>query len=202
MGGLRLRKQSPEVRRMKREVAREIQARWTVESLAQTAPIQGYRALYERVGAGAENLTPSCEVLIQTVLRSGHLPTINTLVDLYNGVSASRLVTIGAHDASRIVGDIRVGITTGRERFVPLGNSDPVPVRPGEYAYFDDSDVLCRLDVRQCDKTKLLLETTDAILVANNNAAVSEGALVGACEEVCRLARDLLGAEAEVVSVT
>jgi DNA/RNA-binding domain of Phe-tRNA-synthetase-like protein len=82
-----------------------------------------------------------------------------------------------------------------------LGASDPLPVRAGEYAYFDDSDILCRLDVRQCDKTKILLDTSEALLVANNNEQVTERALVRACEEVCHLAMDLLGAAAEIVSV-
>jgi len=94
-----------------------------------------------------------------------------------------------------------VRITTGRERFVPLGSSEPVTVRAGEYAYMDDTDVLCRLDVRQCDKTKLRLGTTDVLLVANNNAQVAEEALVAASEEACRLAQDLLGAAAEIVTV-
>ena len=163
--------------------------------------MQGYRALYEKAGAGAEDLTPSCEALVQMVLRSGSFPTINTLVDLYNCMSAWHLVTMGAHDAARIAGDLRVGITTGQERFVPLGSSDAVRVRPGEYAYMDASDILCRLDVLQCDKTKILLNTREAVVVADNNGQVSDDALIDACEQVCCLARRLLGCTAEIVAV-
>ncbi len=139
--------------------------------------------------------------LIETVHEKGSFPTINTLVDLYNCVSASRLITIGAHDLARITGQLRIGITTGNERFVPLFSSDQQSVRPGEYAYMDDSDIICRLDIRQCHKTRITIDTREAVLFANSNPRVPKEVLIGAVQEVCDLAGELLGAEARIVRI-
>ncbi len=201
INGLHVEAKHPEINKKKKAAARKIKAEWATDSICKAPHVQGYRALYEKVGAGEEKLVPSCEALVRMVLKSGTLPTINTLVDLYNCMSAAHLVNIGAHDVSKITGNLRVGITTGMERSVPLGSRRRVEVRRGEYAYMDDTDILCRLDMRQCDKTKILFDTKEVILVSNNNGQISEESLVRACEDVCESARSLLGAEAEIVAV-
>ena len=199
--GFQVENKNDKVRTLKREIAAAIKDRWDDRRLASEPRLAGYRDLYDRVGAGAEKIVPSCEGLIRTVKRTGGFPTINSIVDLYCCVSALHLVTMGAHDASRIEGELRVSITTGRERFIPLGSHLESAVRPGEYAYMDDRDILCRLDVKQCNKTKITLATSEVILVANSHEHIPIEDLRSACEHLCEIARRLLGAEAEILAV-
>ncbi len=150
-----IRKDSPKVRQKKKEIVAFIRDNLPADVVASHEYVAGHKELYERAGARADGLVPSYQALVDTVHKKGGFPTINTLVDLYNCVSASHLITIGAHDLSRITGQLRIGITTGKERFIPLFSTDQQSVRPGEYAYMDDSDILCRLDIRQCHKTRI-----------------------------------------------
>lgn len=198
---LTIRKNSPKVRKKKKEIVAFIRDNLPDDVVASHEYVAGHKELYQRVGAQADGLTPSYQTLIETVHKNGGLPRINTLVDLYNCVSASRLITIGAHDLSRITGQLRIGLTTGNERFVPLFSTDQQSVRPGEYAYMDDSDILCRLDIRQCHKTRITLDTREAVLFANSNPRVPKEVLIGAVQEVCDLVADLLGAEARIVRI-
>ncbi len=199
LSALTVEKTNDAVNDKKNEITTIIKTRTYPNAMPSHPHLLGYCDLYERLGAGKEKLVSSCERLIDLISKRGTLPTINTVVDLYNCVSALHLVTIGAHDADRIEGDLRVVTTSGNERFIPLGATKETKVRPGEYAYMDDNDVLCRLDVRQCDKTKITADTREVIVVANSNPRMSDDSLLKACSHVCEVIRDILGAEAEIL---
>ena len=79
---------------------------------------------------------------------------INTAVDIYNLLSLESKLALGAHNIDKVDGNVTLRFTDGTERFVPLGQTEPVPVAPHEYCYCDDSnEVLCRLEIRQVNKT-------------------------------------------------
>lgn len=199
LSGLKVEKTNNPVKKKKKEATRLIKERTDISRLSLEPHLLGYCKLYKRVGAEKEKLVPSCKKLIDMIFQRGTLPTINTVVDLYNCVSALHLVTIGAHDADKIEGALRVSITSGNEKFIPLGASKEMKVRPGEYAYMDDKEILCRLDIRQCDKTKVTTDTKEVIVFVNSNPRMSDGSLMKACSHVCELMRTLLDAEAEII---
>ena len=65
-------------------------------------------------------------------------------------------LALGAHDIDQVDGNVTLRFTDGTERFVPIGQSEAVPNNPHEYSYCDDAnDVLCRLEIRQVEKTKV-----------------------------------------------
>ena len=69
-------------------------------------------------------------------------------------------------------------LTDGSEGFHPVGAAEPEPIRPGEYAYVDDADdVICRLEVRQVEKTKVTAATRDLFLIVQGNPATSAEAV-------------------------
>lgn len=199
LSGLTVERSNSQVKHKVKQITTAVKRRVDIERLSGTGRMVGYRELYEKVGAGDEGLVSSCETLINLIFKRGSLPCINTVVDLYNCVSVGHGVTIGAHDAAKIEGDLRVGVTTGQERFVPLGSDSAIAVRAGEYAYMDEKDILCRLDVRQGDKTKITAETTEAIVFANSNPRMSDDCLLKACLHVCEIVEGVLGAQAEVI---
>ena len=46
-----------------------------------------------------------------------------------------------------------------------------MPISPGEYGYVDsDRDLLCRMECRQADKSKLDGSSTDCVFIVQGNA--------------------------------
>ena len=76
----------------------------------------------------------------------------------------------------------------------------PEKLPPGEFAYIDDQEVLCRMDIRQCDKSKVTTQTTEAIVFANSNPKMPDEVLLKACEHVCELIKTTLNAEANIIA--
>ncbi|MDR3437439.1 phenylalanine--tRNA ligase beta subunit-related protein [Telmatospirillum sp.] len=134
--------------------------------------LAGFRTLHRAFGVPTRKLFSAPETLIRYVEKRGDIPRIGPLVDLYNAVSLETGLALGAHDIAQIDGDISLRMTTGSENFHPVGAAEPEPVRPGEYAYVDDGGtVICRLEVRQVEKTKVTPETTDVFLIIQGNPA-------------------------------
>ncbi len=148
--------------------------------------LAGYRALHDRVGVSG--VVPPGQRLVELVRATGRLPNINTVVDAYNLVSALTGLSVGAHDLARVRGGLRIGLTRGGERYTPLGETAPVPVAPGEYAGMDDEKILCRLDVRQCDETRITKDTQAFMIYVQGSPAAPYPAL----EEGLRRIGDLI----------
>lgn len=143
------------------------------ESDADDPILADFQRLHAAVGVDG-SVVASPQALLATVRRIRRLPRISLLVDIYNLVSIETRLSLGAHDLARVHGDISLRLADGSERFVPLGTSEPQPVKKGEYCYIDGaSDVLCWLEVRQGDKTKLSLETREAMFMIQGNRAAS-----------------------------
>jgi DNA/RNA-binding domain of Phe-tRNA-synthetase-like protein len=126
---------------------------------------------------------------------------INALVDLYNFISLKYALALGAHDLAKIEGEFRFDLTDGSELFNPLGADAAEPVDPGEYAYRDDREILCRLDVKQCEKTKVTTETEGCVFIIQGNDATSEEYLHSAAAELISLIKDYCNGEAELTTI-
>jgi DNA/RNA-binding domain of Phe-tRNA-synthetase-like protein len=155
------------VEQLRRELAPEV--------LEHDRVLAGFRALHDAVGRSNRRFPSSAEALAALFLRKGIVPAINPLVDLYNGVSLATRLSLGAHDLAQVRGDIALRFATGTERFVPLGATQPEPVAPGEYCYVDGSgEILCRLEHRQCERTRVTPATTGCFYILQGNAETSK----------------------------
>lgn len=134
--------------------------------------LKGFRDLHESVSCSNRKFVASPENLITMVLSTGRLPRVNVLVDVYNIVSLKTRLALGAHDIDRIDGDVHLRRTRGDERFVPLGSEVPKAIRFGEYGYVDDAnEVICRLEVRQVEKTKVDIDSRHCFFIVQGNKA-------------------------------
>jgi DNA/RNA-binding domain of Phe-tRNA-synthetase-like protein len=129
--------------------------------------LAGYRALHRRVGA--EGVIPPAQHLVGLARANGRLPNINTVVDCYNLVSALTGFSIGAHDTAHVLGDVAFRITGGGERYRPLGEPGPAPVKAGQYACMDDEKILCLMDVKQCEETRITKQTKELVVYVQGN---------------------------------
>ena len=200
--GVSIQKSSPGLEDLLENAMMDLRKKWTDHDRASDPRISGFHALHTSVGVTSTNLAPAPESLIEFVLRRGRFPRVNTIVDVYNVVSATSRLSLGLHDYRRIDGALRFGITVGSERFLPLGATEEVKVPEGEYAYMDDLDILCRLEVRQCEKTKVTSMTKDVLLIVQGNAGTPVGLVKKETERAIELIRSFCGGSGRLLDTT
>ena len=162
----------------------------------------GFREVLRRVGVTTSSrITPSVERLLALALERAALPSINALVDAYNLVSIRSLCSMGAHDLDRIALPVALRLLDGTEPFTPLGGDREVPVTAGEFGYVDGAGrVLCRLDVRQADFSKVTRDTRNALLIIEGTSAHPPEAFGQAFGEAVALITQHCGGTAEVIA--
>lgn len=138
----------------------------------------GFHKLHENLGISKRKNIPASENLIRLLEKNKSLHSLNKVVDIYNLISIESGLCLGAHDLENVVGNVTLRILHGDENYIPLGMSEACKVKRTEYAYCDDAnDVLCRLEVRQVNKTKVTEETTSAFFIVQGNMNTSDAYL-------------------------
>ena len=147
--------------------------------------LEGFHILPDRAGVKRRKHIPASENLIRLLNKHGDVFFINQAVDIYNIISMESKLALGAHDIDRVDGNVTLRFTDGTERFVPIGQSEPVSNNPHEYSYCDDAnEVLCRLEIRQVEKTKVDEKTTNAFYIIQGNEATDNELLLATARKI------------------
>lgn len=172
---------------------------YSLEILEDDAHIIGYRKLHEKIGVTDKSLVASPESLIKLLFKYETLRPINFLVDTYNYIAIKNRVSIGAHDINHIDGNVRLCFTKGDEQFIPLGKKKQQNVHTGEYCYIDDSnEILCRLDCRQCDKTKTSIYTNSCLFIIQGHDGIPSNILDSTAYELQNLLSPHIAKDSEI----
>lgn len=150
-----------------REEEARIRRDLSADGLSGHPRILCWREAYRAFGAKPKEHRSSVENLYRLVLRGGEVRSVNPLVDIYNIVSLRHMLPAGGEDLDAISGDIMLAVAGTSEPPVRLlGDAEERPPHPGEVIYRDDVSAVCRrLNWREAERTKLNLETRNAILV-------------------------------------
>jgi DNA/RNA-binding domain of Phe-tRNA-synthetase-like protein len=176
--GLDNRTRHPALQAWRTALAEQLATELHADFIESDPILRGFRDLHDLVKRSNRRFVSSAEALVGLFQRKGVIPEINPLVDIYNAVSLETRLSIGAHDVAHVCGGITLRLTQGGERFVPLGATEPEPIQPGEYCYLDDSgEVLCRLEHRQCQRTRVTDQTASCFYIVQGNAATSRDML-------------------------
>ena len=162
-----------------------------------TKTVEGYENIYKKLGL--KNVKCSIYNLIELVEKGGKLPNINTAVDSYNLISLKYSLVVGAHDREKLRGPMRFKILNGTEFYIPLFKTQREQVNTGEFGVVDDEKVLCRLDVKQGDQTKVTEDTKNIILYVEGNENTSDELLEKAIKEICNLIVKFCGGEYRII---
>ncbi|MEJ2141393.1 MAG: phenylalanine--tRNA ligase beta subunit-related protein [Gammaproteobacteria bacterium] len=150
--------------------------------------IAGYYKLRKSVDRSVRRFPPSPLALQSQFNRKGEIVSISTTVDIYNLVSLSTGLSIGAHDLSAINGDVRLDMTQGNERFHPIGSENERELPAGEYAYLDEQNqVLCRMEYRQSANTCLTHKNMDCLFIVQGHQDTSHEVLHQTADQVSKL---------------
>ncbi len=179
-----------------REIERENLHKADKAAIAADPALNGFRELHTAIGMSNRKFISSPENLLGILGRHGALPRINPLVDVYNAVSVATNLALGAHDVDFIEGNASLRLTRGDERFLPLGAEEPEAIRAGEYCYVDDgNDILCRLEVRQVEKTKVTEQTKNCFFIVQGNPRTSARDIVRAHDMLWNAVSKFFGGE-------
>jgi len=171
---------------------------FNVDELLQSPILTECKKFYEPFGM--TDAQPPGEWLLRLIQKSGSIPNINNVVDCYNIVSAETLLSIGAHDLDHITGDVQFKICNGSERYTPLFGTETEPVNPGEYACMDDKKIICRMDIKQCDETKITKDTVRFMIYVQGNSAVTDENVLKGLQKVCDNLENFTGSTCKILN--
>ena len=146
----------------------------TPVALRSTPEIVRLHSLFRAVGVNPRRVQPACERLIQMALKRGRLAQINNMVDAYNLMSVRSICSFGAHDIDKLALPIQLRLLQGDEEFIPIGSHQKEACAAGEFAYVDSAKrVICRLDVRQAEFSKITPKADSVLLIIGATTALS-----------------------------
>ncbi|MCD7808994.1 MAG: hypothetical protein LUH02_06605 [Erysipelotrichaceae bacterium] len=163
--------------------------------------IEGFYQLHEKVHVKRRKNPPASENLVKSLLKHGDLPTINKIVDIYNLLSVKTKLSLGAHDIDHVTGNIHLRLTHGDETFIPLGQNEPIPVQQDEYSYIDDdNEIICRLEIRQVNKTKVTEDTKNVFFIVQGNKKTSNEYVLEVANELIDLVTKYAGGTGKILN--
>lgn len=130
--------------------------------------IAAWRQAYLAFGVKPRDARSSVEALMRRSEKG--LPRIDRLTDTYNAISILHLTPIGGEDLHGYQGPARLVIAQGDEPFDTMADGQPVvhQATSGEVIWRDDAGVTCRRwNWRQCIRTRLTENTTDALFIVD-----------------------------------
>lgn len=192
--GLQNKTTDPTFETLKSKRLRNVFAELTKERFKTDPILQGFITMHEAINHSNRETIAAPAALLKILLNHGTLPQINLLVDIYNLISVETRLALGAHDIAKISGDVSLKPITGDEPFWPIGAAKPQKVRPGDYAYLDSTnEILCWLEVKQVEKTKVDLDTRRCFYIIQGNRATPKDYLSAAAQELIELTTRFCG---------
>lgn len=167
----------------------------TNPTLSQNQPVAVWRAAYQKFKT-KKGARVSIENLLKRVMKDNPVGHITPSVDIYNAISLKWAFPVGGENVDSFVGDVRLAVTEGGDRFLPLGeNESDDPTLPGELCYLDDEGAICRCwNWRDGVRTALGDDSRNAFLVIESVDPARSEDLVAAIDELAELHERYLGA--------
>lgn len=163
---------------------------------AEIPAVKTWRDIFREFGAKPSDYKSSIEALLKRVMKE-EFPSINSIVDIYNLVSIQNGVPSAAYDLDHIKGNIQIRFANGTESFLPLGSDKQENPKEGEVVYTDDEKIICRRwNYRDCDQTKVTLDSKNIVFFIDGAAGFSESVKM-ATKQIQELLREYMGVESE-----
>lgn len=143
-----------------------------LSSVKEEAVVQGYIDLLKEVGRSVKKNPPTILALIKNIQSRGFLPTINSVIDIYNVECLRSFLAIGGHDLDKIQGPIELTISQREDTFLPILSTEK-HVSETDPVYRDQEGIMAWLDVRDGEGYKMEETTRNALFIIQGNRATS-----------------------------
>jgi DNA/RNA-binding domain of Phe-tRNA-synthetase-like protein len=158
-------RESPGLELLKREIAGEIQSRFTLDTVKDEPLFRAYRDFFWSVGVDPTKTRPASEALVRRILSGGKLPVINTAVDAYNLASAVTGIPIAAFDADKVSGGLTMRFASEGEQFLGIGMQKPVGLREKQVILTDEEQIVAIYPYRDSDATRVSMDTRNILIL-------------------------------------
>lgn len=153
-------------------------------SLVKEEPVvQGYLDLLKEVGRSVKKNPPTILALIKNIQSRGFLPTINSVIDIYNIECLGSFLAIGGHDLDKIQGPIEFTLSQGEDTFLPILSTEK-HVSETDPVYRDQQGIMAWLDVRDGERYKMEETTRNALFIIQGNRETSVEMRLEALERI------------------
>lgn len=154
-----------EIKSILKEANNEAKKYLTKEILSENPVIAVWREAYKKFKT-KKGVRFSIEALLKRVNSGNPVSSINKFVDIYNSASLKYGLPCGAEDLDSFVGDLKLTITQGGDKFIPLGSDEEDNTLPNELCYIDDEGAICRcFNWRDGARTMIKDETKNSFLI-------------------------------------
>ena len=154
-----------------------------LSSVKEEAVVQGYMDLLKEVGRSVKKNPPTILALIKNIQSRGFLPTINSVIDIYNVECLRSFLAIGGHDLDKIQGPIEFTVSQKEDIFLPILSTEK-KVSETDPVYRDCQGILAWLDVRDSEYYKFEDQTRNAIFIIQGNRETSVAMRLEALERI------------------
>ncbi len=168
----------------------------TLEDVKNDPILRAYRDFYWRVcKIDPTKIRPSAEALIRRVLREKPLPNISQIVNAYNVASIESRISIGAYDIRALSPPLIVRNANNGEEFLGIGMSQPKILSRDILILADSQKPINILPYRDADHSKIILDTTDILLIGTGVWGMSERDVVMGIRRAAELITQQCGGE-------
>ena len=165
-----------------------------LSSVKEEPVVQGYLDLLKDVGRSVKKNPPTILALIKNIQSRGFLPTINSVIDIYNVECLSSFLAIGGHDLDKIQGPIEFTISQREDSFLPILSTEK-HVSESDPVYRDQQGIMAWLDVRDGERYKMEETTCNVLFIIQGNRATSVEMRLEALDQI---REDLLSCMSEL----
>lgn len=170
-----------------REAEQTARKAFSGRELGSDSHISAWRDAFRNFGAKPKKYFCGAEALLRRILLGENIPAINQVVDIYNAISIKYAIPIGGEDWTKITSDLNLTLAKGAEPFATLtseGERIDFPAQ-GEIIWTDSTGVTVRRwNWRQCFRTRITAETTDAYFVLDRLSPLETETVMQACNEL------------------
>jgi len=163
-----------------------VKQRIVTTPLSQIPSLAAWRRAFRNFDVDPTQYRSAAEALLRRLTKKGHIPTINTLVDLGNLVSIRYALPVAVFDTRLLNGAVTVRFASGDEQYTSLGQSDEDPPTPGEVIFADDAGMVIarRWCWRQSEPSAAQMDATNAIITIEGHHAEARRDIEAALQDL------------------
>jgi len=201
ISGIHNEKSNNQLDGLKKRIYEEVKTKYDVGTLKDDPTVRAYRDFYWKLNIDPTKTRPSGEALLRRVLNGNELPNISSAVDAYNLASMQTIVPISGFDRDLLNPPFHIRFAKN-EAFTGIGMNKPILLNEKMLVLTDEKRVLCIYPYRDCDQTKITLDTHSGVIVGYGAPLITCEGLKEAVEKTLGYVRSVSGGQVESLEVS
>jgi DNA/RNA-binding domain of Phe-tRNA-synthetase-like protein len=162
---VKIQKRGAELEKFKVEVMRQVRNDYSLDSVKDHPTFRAYRDFFWSIKIDPTKIRPAAEALIRRILAGKTLPSINTLVDVYNLASIKSRIALATFDADILEGELLMRFAEEGEQFYGIGMEKPLILKGGEIVVCNEERLVAIYPYRDADNTKVTEKTENIMML-------------------------------------